>query len=94
MKIYINDFVEDLNYQRITLYYGNLKPFDILQLENRMNLNKMNKMYRFESTKTNNLFYVENCDLQIVNNNETLEDKHNIYNLFCDDYGFYVNIDF
>ena len=93
MKIHIKDF-NDINYRKITLFYGNLSKIEIEILEKKLKLDSINKLYRFNTTKENNLFYIENCDLQIVTDNETLEDLHNIYNLHFDGYDFYVYIEF
>lgn len=61
MKIYIDDFVEDLNYRKVILYIGDVEPADLhLKLEK----DRMNHTNRFDSVLENNLMFVENCDLQ------------------------------
>lgn len=63
MKIYIDDFVEDLNYREVILYIGDVDPANL-----RLKLEKdhMNHTNRFEAVLENNLMFVENCDLQDV----------------------------
>lgn len=71
MKIYINDFVEDLNYRGVILYVGNVDPTKLL---NKLKEDNLNKTYRFGSVlESNKLFYVENCDLQDMSNCRTLD---------------------
>jgi hypothetical protein len=72
MKIYIDDFVEDLNYRGVILYVGNVDPTKLLS---KLKEDNLNKTYRFESVlKSNKLLYVENCDLQDMSEFRTLED--------------------
>lgn len=71
MKIYIDDFVEDLNYRGVILYVGNIDPAKLL---NKLKEDNLNKTYRFKTVlESNKLFYVENCDLQGVSEHETLK---------------------
>lgn len=89
MKIYINDFVENLNYRGVILYVGNV---DSAKLLNKLKEDNLNKIYRFESVlESNKLFYVENCDLQDMSQCRTLEsileyleDGQTIYSLRYD----------
>lgn len=86
MKIYIDDFVEDLNYRGVILYVGNV---DSAKLLNKLKEDNLNKTYRFKTVlESNKLFYVENCDLQDMSNCRTmesileyLEDGQTIYSL-------------
>lgn len=86
MKIYIDDFVEDLNYRGVILYVGNVDPAKLLS---KLKEDNLNKTYRFEYVMgSNKLFYVENCDLQdmsecrtLENILEYLEDGQTIYSL-------------
>lgn len=72
MKIYIDDFVEDLNYRGVILYVGNVDPAKLLS---KLKEDNLNKTYRFEYVLgSNKLFYVENCDLQDMSECSTLED--------------------
>ena len=63
MKIYINDFVEDLNYRQVILYIGNV---DLDSLRSKMKSDNMGHMNRLATVMANHLMYVENCDLQDV----------------------------
>lgn len=72
MKIYIDDFVEDLNYRGVILYVGNV---NLTKLLSKLKEDNLNKTYRFESVlNSNKLLYVENCDLQDMSEFRTLED--------------------
>ena len=46
MKIYIDDFVEDLNYRGVILYVGNV---NLTKLLSKLKEDNLNKTYRFES---------------------------------------------
>lgn len=71
MRIYIDDFVEDLNYRGVILYTENVDPERLLK---RLKEDNLNKTYRFESVlESNKLFYVENCDLQDMSECKTIE---------------------
>lgn len=63
MRIYIDDFVEDLNYRRVILYIGNV---DTSKLYSKMCEDRVNHMNRFDGVLYNKLMFVENCDLQDV----------------------------
>lgn len=66
-RIYINDFCEDLNYQRIILYIGKVNPTNLRMALER---DRVNKIYRLDYALNDrdmcrrNYIYVENCDLQ------------------------------
>ena len=72
MRIYINDFVEDLNYKNVILSIGNV---DLDALYRKLEKDRMNHLYRFDACLENGLMFVENCDLQDVDTD------------FIDDYG-------
>lgn len=72
MKIYIDDFVEDLNYSGAILYVGNINSAKLLS---KLKEDTLNKTYRFKAVlESNKLFRVENCDLQDMSECKTLED--------------------
>lgn len=56
MKNIINDFVEDLNYQKILL---NIQFVNTEQLKARLEKDNLNKIYRLENAK---FMYIVNCD--------------------------------
>lgn len=66
MKNYIEDFCEDLNYQGIVLYIGELED-DAKQLLEKQLFEKdfINKHWRYtDFLSYTNMFYIENCDFQ------------------------------
>lgn len=66
MKNYIEDFCEDLNYQSIVLYVGELED-DAKQLLEKQLFEKdyVNKHWRYTDLLSyTNMFYIENCDFQ------------------------------
>ena len=92
---YINDFCEDLNYQGVILYIGNVNPEKLLK---ELKRSDVNKLYRFESILNDddlsrrNFMYVENCDLQNLDYPiyEYMEDGYDIYVLYEDAGKYYV----
>ena len=84
MKIYIDDFVEDLNYRKVILYIGDVEPADLhLKLEK----DRMNHTNRFDSVL--NLMFVENCDLQDVDTKHGDEFGNSLLYLISDGYVVY-----
>lgn len=67
MKIYINDFVEDLNYRNVILHIGKVDTGNLLE---RLKKDCVNHLYRFDIALENNLMFIENCDLQDVNTDD------------------------
>lgn len=96
-RVYIEDFVEDLNYQNIILYIGNV---DVDQLLERLKKDLVNHLYYFENVLANRLMFIENCDLQLVNTDNLtdygnsllalLEQGCRIYPLYFDEGKYYV----
>lgn len=95
-KIYINNFCEDLNYKSIILYIGNVDPTKFLK---RLNKDLVNKGYRLDYALNDdrmpgrkNFIYIENCDLQNLDYpvHEYIEDGYNIYILYEDIDGYYI----
>lgn len=63
-RFYIDDFVEELNYRKIILSFGNVDPE---KLKSKLEGDYTGHMYRFDRyCISNKLFYIENCDLQEV----------------------------
>lgn len=86
MKIYIDDFVEDLNYRKVILYIGDVEPADLhLKLEKDC----MNHTNCFDSLLENNLMFVENCDLQDVDTEHGDEFGNSLLYLISDGYVVY-----
>lgn len=94
MKFIINDFNDDLNYQKIVLYVGNV---DLTLLYKRLEKNYINHLSRFENVIKNKCMYVENCDLQDINNTSEilglLEDGYVIAPLQFDGDDYYIEVD-
>lgn len=66
-RIYINNFCEELNYQNIILYIGNVS---VENLRNVLEKHYVNKLWRLvysindPEPARKNFIYIENCDLQ------------------------------
>lgn len=102
MKIYIDDFVEDLNYRKVILYIGNVN-LDLLY--KKLERDMLNHLYRFEHCKENKLMFVENCDLQDINTDNLFDYGDSLLNLVDDGYSvltlyfdeisdkYYINVD-
>lgn len=86
MKIYIDDFVEDLNYRKVVLYIGDVEPDDLCS---RLEKDCMNHMNRFDSILENDLMFVENCDLQDVDTEHGDEFGNSLLYLISDGYVVY-----
>lgn len=95
-RIYIDDFCEDLNYQGIILYIGNVNDVALLKALERDNVNKT---YRLEyalndpNDCSRNFIYIENCDLQNLDYPvyEYFEEGYDVYILHEDEVGkFYI----
>ena len=53
------------------------------------------RLYRFDSVKANRLFYIENCDLQDVDNKEIAElfdNGYSVLQLRKDSDGFFIKV--
>lgn len=97
MKKYIKDFVEDLNYQGIILYISD--SVNLTKLKDKMINDNMGHMYRFDYILDDHLFYVENCDLQPLDDisevmEKMFEERYSFLQLNEDSEGFYTTKDF
>ena len=94
-RIYIKDFCEDLNYQGVILYIGNVNHSKLLRTLEKDNVGHL---YRLGFAASNNelsmrdFIYVENCDLQNLDYpvQEYFEEGYDVYVLHEDPYGFYI----
>lgn len=92
-RFYISDFREDLNYEKIILYVGNVNLSKLLK---RLDKDCINKLYRFDyAIKGNNLLYIENCDLHDIDEDcekvsDYLEKGYAIFPLKEEPAGYYV----
>lgn len=86
MKIYINDFVEDLNYRKVILYIGDVESANLCS---KLEKDHMNHVHCFNSILENNLMFVENCDLQDVDTRHGDEFGNSLLYLISDGYVVY-----
>ena len=63
MKIYIEDFVEDLNYRKVILSIGGVNSE---KLYSKLKQDDAGHLNRFSACLENKLMFIENCDLQDV----------------------------
>lgn len=94
-RVYIHDFIDDLNYHAIVLYVDPEVNLDELLF--KLTLDSVSHLYRFDCVRENRLFYIENCDLQDVTINsdwnellDLISEGHSILHLKKDISGFYV----
>lgn len=90
-KCHIHDFCEDLNYTDIILYVH--EEINFQELYKRLDSDLVNHLYRFDSVKANRLFYIENCDLQNIDNEEIVElfdNGYSVLQLRKDSDGFFI----
>ena len=86
MKIYIEDFVEDLNYRKVILSIGGV---DSEKLYSRLKQDCVNHLNRFRGCLENKLMFIENCDLQDVDTDHGYEFGNSLLYLIADE-GFSV----
>lgn len=86
MKIYINDFVENLNYRRVILQIGDVDSDKLLE---RLKKDRVNHLGRFDMVLGNKLMFIENCDLQDVDTENLTEYGTSILYLLEEGYGIY-----
>lgn len=86
MKLYIDDFCEDLNYRKVILYIGEVNAED---LRLKMMSDYVNHMSRFDGVLTNNLMFIENCDLQDVDTEHGYEFGNSLLYLISESYIVY-----
>ena len=87
MKLYIDDFVEDLNYRKVILYIGNV---DSDSLRSKMTSDYVNHMNRFDGVLCNRLMFLENCDLQDIDTDHGDEFGNSLLYLIEDGYVIYT----
>lgn len=94
-RVYIHDFIDELNYHAVVLYVDS--EVDLDELRSKLEEDLVNHLYRFDSVRENRLFYIENCDLQnvTINSNwnellELLNEGYSILQLKKSISGFYI----
>ena len=60
-RFYIDDFVEDLNYRKIILSFGDVDPEKLKSKLEKDNTGHISRFDRY--CISNKLFFIENCDL-------------------------------
>ena len=94
-RLHIKDFCEDLNYQGVILYIGNV---DRDRLRKALEKDNVGHLYRLAFATSDNdpsmrdFIYIENCDLQNLDYpiQEYFEDGYDVYVLYEDAAGFYI----
>lgn len=96
-RIYIKDFCDDLNYQKIILEISDVDREDLLRT---LEKDQVNHLYRLDyitnpDDPNHNLMYIENCDLQDISTTdifyEMIEDGYVVTKLHKDERGYYIN---
>lgn len=91
-RIYINNFCEDLNYQKVILYIGEI---NIPKLKKRLEKDYVNHLWYLDSIAEGRIqpfFYIENCDFQDLTMDilEFVKDGYTIMKLYENAAGYYV----
>lgn len=86
MKIYIDDFVEDLNYRKVIL---SIFDIDLNTLYARLKKDNVSHINRFASVIYNHLMFIENCDLQDVDTDNIYENGNSLFYLIEAGYVIY-----
>ena len=93
MKRYIDNFVDDFNYQSVILY---IKNVDGDRLFEKLKTDHLNHLYCFDTVyKFDGLMLIENCDCNMVDIDEIpyyLRNKYNIVQLREDANGHFFEI--
>ena len=89
MRVYINDFVEDLNYNSIILYIGNADPE---RLRTKLKENGVNHLDRLYKCLEDKYMYIENCDLQNLDFylDDYLDDGYGVFPLYNVGSSYYI----
>lgn len=99
-RIYIDNFVEALNYHAVILYVG--EDINLKHLREKLEKDYCNHLYRFEymldkvNEDERRFFYIENCDFQELIcpvHEYIIEDGYNVYNLQFDDGRYFIEVD-
>lgn len=88
-KVYINDFIQDLNYRQIALDISNI---DFVNLKRRLKKDAVNKLYRVDNAIAFgvSIIHIENCDVDYYHKKEDYkEESFKIYELNRDKVGWY-----
>ena len=91
MNVYINDFVEDLNYKKIILYIGTV---DHEKLRAELEKNDVNHLYQFGKCVEDKYMYIENCDLQNLDYylEDYLDEGYSVFPLYSVGARYYIQM--
>lgn len=94
-KYYIEDFVEDFNYSGIMFYVSDSVSLGLLR--EKLKEDNVSHLYNFDAVLINRMFYIENCDLQIISSaSEILDlfkDDYELKILYEDENGFFIRLE-
>ena len=94
-KYYIKDFVEDFNYSGIMFYVSDSVSLGLLR--EKLKEDNVSHLYNFDVVLINRMFYIENCDLQIISSaSEILDlfkDDYELKILYEDENGFFIRLE-
>lgn len=91
-KYYIKDFVEDFNFSGVMLYVSDSVSLGLLR--EKLKEDNVNHLYGFDVVLINRMFYIENCDLQIISSASEIldlfDDDYELKILYEDKSGFFI----
>lgn len=91
-KHYIKDFVEDFNYSGVILYVSD--SVNLEHLGAKLKKDNLNHLSRLVAMLLNRMFYIENCDLQIISSEcelfELLDNDYSVEILYEDKNGYFI----
>lgn len=94
-KHYIKDFVEDFNYSGIMLYASD--SVNLEHLRAKLKEDNLSHLYNFDVVSLNRMFYIDNCDLQIISSEselfELFDNDYSLKNLYEDKNGFFIFVE-
>lgn len=88
--IKIENFVDDMNYTSIIIHVDD--SVDLNSLKSKLEKDQLNHMSSWDAISEDRLFFIENCDLQVIGYNELrefVENGYGILNLKQDSKGEY-----
>ena len=94
-KYYIKDFVEDFNYSGIMLYASD--SVNLEHLRAKLKEDNLSHLYGFDAVLLNRMFYIENCDLQIIGSEselfELFDNDYSVKILYKDENGYFIRLE-
>ena len=94
-KYYIKDFVEDFNYSGIMFYVSDSVSLGLLR--EKLKEDNVSHLYKFDVVLINRMFYIENCDLQIISSEseliELFANDYSVKILYEDNNGYFIRLE-